>query len=74
MKAQVKDIPLGNLEENPSFDEIINRLLLGSKIPEYILDIFYKIANGEIITTDIYTELKRRTVEEQYENSDRRLK
>lgn len=55
LPTKEKAIPLGKLEENLSFDEIINRLLLGTQIPEYVLDIMYKIENGEIITTDIGT-------------------
>ena len=74
LQTQEKDIPQKDLEEELSFDEIINRLLIGTKIPEYVVDVFYKIANGEIITTDIYAELKKQIIEIQCSYNEKQLK
>ena len=74
LQTQEKDIPQKDLEEELSFDEIINRLLIGTKIPEYVVDVFYKIANGEIITTDIYAELKKQIIEIQCSYNEKQPK
>lgn len=39
-------------------ESIIKRLLLGDRIPSYLLEGIHKIAKGEVITVDIYTTIK----------------
>ncbi len=36
---------------------IMNSLMLGGEIPQNVLQEIYKIAKGEIITTNLYSEL-----------------